>query len=169
MWDDLKKTKPLPPEAVHAEAGRSEKIAVLAKVRASLRQSLEDMLFLPVAEEGMFMAELPVLSPIEGTVSILMTEPQARAMALGCYAVQPSDLTRDMVQDMVAELVNTVAGNLVASLLRSDQLFSLGLPSVTICNHIRHDHPQATFYIRLGNDVFQLVIAGDDLLGCIFG
>ena len=130
----------------------------------SIQQSMEEMVFLPVEKRTMLVAVLAVLEPIRGTLQFVMSQKQAHDIAVAMHACEPGDLTEQMTCDSVAELINTVAGQLASSLLPSDQTFTLGLPVVCFDGHVEHSEPTRAVFLEVVDEIFQLVVSGQELL-----
>ncbi len=133
-------------------------------LHGAIQLSMEEMIFLPVEKRAMLIAALMVLEPVRGTIQFIMTPKQARDIALAIHACEPDALTEKMVSDSAAELINTVAGQLASTLLPPDQTFTLGLPTVTITGHVEHNEPVCALFMKLSDEIFQLVISGQELI-----
>ena len=133
-------------------------------LHGAIQLSMEEMIFLPVEKRAMLIAALMVLEPVRGTIQFIMTPKQAREIALAIHACEADALTEKMVSDSAAELINTVAGQLASTLLPPDQTFTLGLPTVTVTGHVEHNEPVCALFMKLSDEIFQLVISGEKLI-----
>ncbi len=133
-------------------------------LHGAIQLSMEEMIFLPVEKRAMLIAALAVLEPVRGTIQFIMTPKQARDIAMAIHACDPDALTEKMVSDSAAELINTVAGQLASTLLPTDQTFTLGLPTVLVTGHVEHHEPVCALFMKLADEIFQLVISGKELL-----
>ena len=133
-------------------------------LHGAIRLSMEEMVFLPVEKRAMLIAALTVLEPVQGTIQFIMTPKQARDIAMAIHACEPDALTEKMVADSAAELINTVAGQLASTLLPPDQTFALGLPNVVVAGHVEHNEPVCALFMKLADEIFQLVISGQELI-----
>ena len=133
-------------------------------LHGAIQLSMEEMIFLPVEKRAMLIAALMVLEPVRGTIQFIMTPKQAREIALAIHACEADALTEKMVSDSAAELINTVAGQLASTLLPPDQTFTLGLPTVTVTGHVEHNEPVCALFMKLSDEIFQLVISGEELI-----
>lgn len=136
----------------------------LAAVHQSLRQSVEEMIFMPVNKSAMLVALLPLLEPVEGKIQLVMPDMLARDITLSIYACEADKLTTQMVEDAVAELINTVAGQLVASVLSEDQTFTLGLPVVSRDSCLTYDATTRSAFLSIGTGTIEVNISGASLL-----
>ncbi len=156
MWDQLQTQaasgSPASVGAPATKVGRQQ-------ARMAIHTSLEEMLFMPVVDSSMLTVDVPVTSPVAGVVRILLSEAQARSIAIAGYACEPDQLTDPMVRDMAAELVNTVAGNLMSAVLPSDQVFSLGLPVVLLADRIEQLPQATTYFMCVGQELLQVVVS----------
>ena len=133
-------------------------------LHGAIQLSMEEMIFLPVERRSMLIAALTVLEPVQGTIQFIMTPKQARDIAIAIHACEPDALTEKMVADSAAELINTVAGQLASTLLPPDQTFTLGLPHVVVSGHVEHNESVCALFMKLADEIFQLVISGQDLI-----
>ena len=133
-------------------------------LHGAIQLSMEEMVFLPVEKRAMLIAALAVLEPVQGTIQFIMTPKQARDIAIAIHSCEPDALTERMVSDSAAELINTVAGQLASTLLPPDQTFTLGLPNVVVAGHVEHNEPVCALFMKLADEIFQLVISGKDLI-----
>jgi hypothetical protein len=134
-------------------------------LHAAIRQSMEEMVFLPVGKRPMLVASLAVLEPVRGTIQFVMSEHQARDIATAIYGCTDDELTEAMLKDATAELINTVAGQLASTLLPPDQTFSLGLPRVEVDGYLETGEPTFSIFLEVVDDIFQMVILGGELVG----
>ena len=135
--------------------------ALLHKI---IRNSMEEMVFLPVEKRMMLVAALDVEEPVRGTIWFIMSKKQAGDVAMAMHNVEADRLTDQMTRDAVAELINTVAGQLASALLPVDQTFVLGLPRVEYAGHVEHEEPVRGVFLEVVGEIFQLAVTGPDLI-----
>ncbi|HAS81514.1 MAG TPA: hypothetical protein DCS43_02250 [Verrucomicrobia bacterium] len=159
MWEQLQAQAVVALPAAGCNTDASATKVGLLQARMAIHTSLEEMLFLPVVDSSMLTVDVAVTSPVEGIVRIVLSEDQARAIAIAGYACEPEALTDSMMRDMAAELVNTVAGNLMSSVLPPDLVFSLGLPEVLLADRIAQLPQATTYFMRVGRELLQVVVS----------
>ena len=152
------------PTKSDAAASPSPPSPFVGLVHRVLRQSMEEMMFLPVEEREMVVATLDVLEPMKGTIQFVMSRKQARDIAMAIHAGVADDLSDQMTMDAVAELINTVAGQLASSLLPADQTFALGLPAVELRSHVACSEPVRSAFMEVVGEIFQMALSGQELL-----
>ena len=146
---------------VEAEDGPGSFGALLHKI---IRNSMEEMVFLPVEKRMMLVAALEVEEPVRGTIWFIMSKKQAGDVAMAMHNVEADRLTDQMTRDAVAELINTVAGQLASALLPADKTFTLGLPRVEYAGHVEHEEPVRGVFLEVADEIFQLAVTGTDLI-----
>jgi hypothetical protein len=164
MWDDLGA------QANAAANPGPDPVAAdpfYAGVQQAVSQSLEEMCFMPVLEEAVLLASLPVLEPCPGDIHLQIQERIAREIALSIYACEPDALTEKMVDDAIGELINTVAGQLLALRLPDDHVFTLGLPTVSRESSFAYDVPARSAVFKVSDGFVETLVTGEPLLAVV--
>lgn len=164
MWDDLGAQANVPavpgPDAVVADP-------FYANVQHAVSQSLEEMCFMPVLEESVLRASLPVVEPCAGIIHLQIQERVAREIGLSIYACEPGTLTEKMLDDAIGELINTVAGQLLARALPEDHVFTLGLPTVLRHSSFSYDVASRSAVFKVGDGFVEMLVSGEALLAVL--
>jgi CheY-specific phosphatase CheX len=158
VWDDLD-AKPLSSErSIDGNKG------LVTQVHQSVKCAVEAMIFTEVNRATVLVATLPILKPSSGRLQVVIQERLAHDFASSMYACDAGKLSPQMVEDALAEIINTVAGQLMASILPDDQTFKLGLPEVSRNTEWACDASARSVFLSIGNAGVQVILSGDPLL-----
>ncbi|OGV50597.1 MAG: hypothetical protein A2X49_12420 [Lentisphaerae bacterium GWF2_52_8] len=97
-----------------------------AKLAAAVAGSLENMIFAPVSGGKLVWSNLEIKAPLKGALLLAIPWELAQNFTGGVYN-QEEEVPPQLVCDCVAEIANTIAGQLLESLM-PEKIFSLGLP-----------------------------------------
>jgi hypothetical protein len=130
----------------------------------SVRHSIEGMMFMPVEPATMLVATLDVHEPNQGCFLLLVPSWFAEELAVSVHACTPEDVTEQMVTDVVAELINLIAGQFLSTFLPDDQLFQIGIPSVSRGASRKYDERAYSAFYSIGKGTLEFVITGQSML-----
>ena len=163
MWGDLGGGDSVAP------AGKNPAMTVEQMLHAAVRQSIEGMAFMPVEPAEMLIATLPVVEPVEGQLLVVLSQRVARSLTVSVQACEPSEITDQMLKDFVAELSNLIAGQLLSMLVGDDQVFHLGVPTVSMGGLRMHDKRACSTYFLVDGSPLEVVISGAALVELLSG
>lgn len=106
---------------------------------AAVKQTLENMVFMEIAEERGGSREIPaedlvwssllINDPVQGEIRLAMPAELLKKISGNVFGIDEEDVTTSQAYDILNELLNTIGGLFMTKLL-PNQEYKIGLPSL---------------------------------------
>lgn len=141
----------------------------------AVRQTLENMVFMEVAEQRGTPTEIPaeeltwtsllVNDPIQGELYLALPAELLKKITGNVFGLAEEEVTSSQGYDILNELLNTIAGLFLTNLLPGEQEYNIGLPSLgagALPN--AEEHRVVWHLITSDEDVLKIYAIGESLV-----